>query len=70
MKKNHNLPARISNCYGTIRRDSGSISAGSKAMAKASPFQFFVDCFEREEAERAADAERVARGGISRRIGK
>jgi hypothetical protein len=27
---------------------------GFKAMAKDSPFQFFVDCFEREDAERAS----------------
>ena len=26
---------------------------GFKAFAKASPFQFFVDCFELEDAERA-----------------
>ena len=26
---------------------------GFKVMAKDSPFQFFVDCFEREDAERA-----------------
>ena len=40
---------------------------GFKAMAKDSPFQFFADCFERKDAERAADAARVACGGMGGR---
>jgi hypothetical protein len=33
---------------------------GFKAFPKGSPFQFFADCFEREDAERAA------RGAVAR----
>jgi hypothetical protein len=41
---------------------------GFKAFAKASPFQFFADCFEREDAERATrDAVKRSRATRLRR---
>ena len=36
-----------------------------QAFAKGSPFQFFADCFEREDAERAARGALAARNATS-----